>query len=103
MVGIPLGRVRRNSGWTPPQFFGGGVGPTTTTHSNILHAPMHDSETKISRITVNEKVVTNSYDDVQNDFRPFLFDSFVSSTESDNKTPILILRDTCSSKRTEMI
>ena len=28
--GIPSAGVRRNSCWTPPPFFGGGVGPTTT-------------------------------------------------------------------------
>ena len=68
------------------------------TPSNILHAPVQDSETKIPRITANDKVAKYSYDDVQNDFRPFLFDGFVSSGEGENKTPIRILRDTCSSK-----
>ena len=28
--GIPSAGVRRNGCWTPPPFFGGGVGPTTT-------------------------------------------------------------------------
>ena len=64
------------------------------THSNILH----DSETKIPRITVNEKVAKYSYDDVHNYFTPFLFDGFVSSTEGDKKTPIRILRYTSSYK-----
>ena len=41
------------------------------TPSNILHAPVQDSETKIPRITANDKVVKYSYDDVQNDFRHF--------------------------------
>ena len=68
------------------------------TPSNILHAPVQDSETKIPRITANDKVVKYSYDDVQNDFRPFLFDGFVSSAEGENKRPIRILRDTGSSK-----
>ena len=30
-VGIPSAGVRRNRCWNPPPFFGGGVGPTTTT------------------------------------------------------------------------
>ena len=30
MGGIPSAGVRRNGGWTPPPFFGGGVGPTAT-------------------------------------------------------------------------
>ena len=59
---------------------------------------MQDSETKILRITTNDKVAKYSYDDVQNDFRPFLFDGFVSSAEGENKTPIRILRDTGSYK-----
>ena len=59
---------------------------------------MHNSENKIPKITVNDNVFGYSYDDVQNDFRPFLFDGSVSSTEGDNKTPIRILRDTGSSK-----
>ena len=68
------------------------------TPSNILHAHVHDSETKIPRITANDKVAKYCYDDVQNDFLPFLFDGFISSAEGENKTPIRILRDTGSSK-----
>ena len=68
------------------------------TPSKTLHAPVQDRETKVPRITANDKVLKYSYDDVQNDFRPFLFDGFVSSAEGENKTPIRILRDTGSSK-----
>ena len=50
------------------------------------------------RITANDKVAKYSYDDVHDDFRPFLFDRVVSSAEGENKTAIRILRDTGSSK-----
>ena len=42
------------------------------TPSKTLHAPVQDRETKVPRITANDKVLKYSYDDVQNDFRPFL-------------------------------
>ena len=41
------------------------------TPSKTLHAPVQDRETKVPRITANDKVLKYSYDDVQNDFDHF--------------------------------
>ena len=47
---------------------------------------------------VQNSVAKYNYDDVENDFSPFLSDGFVSCEGGDNKTPIHILRDTGASR-----
>ena len=47
---------------------------------------------------VQNSVAKYNYDDVENDFSPFLSDGFVSCVGGDNKTPIHILRDTGASR-----